>query len=289
LFHHAIAQSSAVLLPASRHISQTQANHPPLEQDGLKFAEHFNIDNDIHASDRLRQLSAEQVIAVPTQPGSMNPVVDGVFITEDLGKTFNDGNFHPVDYIAGVNSWEASLAKSLASMPAEFLFGLLTKTYGLSGYEQAISDVYGEKTSLAETNQMLFADSFHASSYHLAEQVAKHGGNSYLYWFAYQPQGVDKAIPGVPHGSEVPYIFGSLDQRDRVGSPPVTDKDLKVSQQVQQYWVNFAATGNPNGPNLANWPKMTDQQPNWLIIDETFTTSPDLMESRMKLWQKTYR
>src|SRR5436853_3309211 len=36
---------------------------------------------------------------------------------------------------------------------------------------------------------------------------------------------------------------------------PFTEADRKVSDIVQQYWVNFARTANPNGGKLPNWPK----------------------------------
>jgi para-nitrobenzyl esterase len=29
---------------------------------------------------------------------------------------------------------------------------------------------------------------------------------------------------------------------------------VALSKQIQSYWVNFAKTGNPNGPGLPHWP-----------------------------------
>jgi len=32
-----------------------------------------------------------------------------------------------------------------------------------------------------------------------------------------------------------------------------TDADRKLADQVSSYWVNFAATGDPNGKSLPKW------------------------------------
>ena len=55
---------------------------------------------------------------------------------------------------------------------------------------------------------------------------------------------------GAYHAAEIPYAFGNLTDPRR----PYTDVDRKLSEIVSGYWVNFAKTGNPNGPGLPKWP-----------------------------------
>lgn len=71
---------------------------------------------------------------------------------------------------------------------------------------------------------------------------------------------------GAPHACEIEYCMGNL---SLVADYAWTKDDYKVSETMQNYFVNFIKTGNPNGENLPVWSaaKGSDKTPPVMIVD----------------------
>lgn len=69
---------------------------------------------------------------------------------------------------------------------------------------------------------------------------------AYLYYFDLDAPGDDNRAF---HSADVRYIFGTLDRSWR----PYGMRDYQASEQMMDYLVNFARTGDPNGPGLPTW------------------------------------
>ena len=101
----------------------------------------------------------------------------------------------------------------------------------------------------------------------------------YRYFFDLGSPG-DKNHPaamGAFHSDDIDYVFGTLDQRPEATWRP---EDRKLSEQMGQYWTNFARTGDPNGTDLPKWPTYgpTEWQVMWL--DANSAAKPDPYRER---------
>ena len=74
---------------------------------------------------------------------------------------------------------------------------------------------------------------------------------------------------GAYHSGELAYVFNNL---DIVGLGWETI-DRELSDTIADYWVNFAKTGNPNGPGLPEWPKYNPELDIVQILDADIKAS----------------
>ena len=63
-------------------------------------------------------------------------------------------------------------------------------------------------------------------------------------------------------------------------------EDLAVSRMAQSYWVNFAKTGDPNGPGLPAWPAYDTGRR--LIIDVDTRAEREKVRARYEFLDQFY-
>ena len=80
---------------------------------------------------------------------------------------------------------------------------------------------------------------------------------------------------GAVHSAEIEYAMGNLDGNKVYAWMP---EDFQVSKTMQEYFVNFIKTANPNGKGLPNWPKFDANQR--MIIDVKTRAEADNVRKR---------
>jgi para-nitrobenzyl esterase len=249
LFHRAIGQSGSWmgLGPSPAMLTRARA-----EQDGLKAATEAGVTT----VEQLRAMSAADVTAKLGRGAGM--LVDGWIIPEDPSDVFAVGRQNTVDVLVGSNRDDLSFVPQNAT-PEQFeqsaraRWGELVDQY-LRLYPHA-TDEEASKSQADSSNDGAF---WHMRLF--ADQQKKQGRQAWLFYFAQNPPGPAGQPPfPAAHASEIPYAFNNLGLPALFPDPSepalsaASAPDLAVADQMSSYWVNFARTGDPNGPGLPTW------------------------------------
>ncbi len=243
----------------------------------------------------LRAMDAQDVFANIRGQGM---IIDGYIIPEDLSVAFANGRQLKVDVLTGSNEDEGSFTGAFGP-PAT-----------LASWEQGEGFRWGDLVELgraaypvttdeeaAAASTMPFGDNMSWLHRQFAEYQAGIGQNAYHYWFKHDPlYDPDRADLGAAHTGEIPYVFGNLcAPRTYPGGSSVdlmcgNPDEEAFADMVSQYWVNFAATGNPNGEGLPEWPSVDQLGPNEaMLLDGADTgVGPWLGEAKIALYDAMF-
>jgi para-nitrobenzyl esterase len=261
LFHKAIAESGgsrdSVLTARPMREDGVDPNYPvSAETIAITFARSMGIDGtDQAALASLRALSAEHVLRGAPAPGAKappietTPILDGKLVTETAETAYKARRQPHVPLLLGSNSADTAGNRVMATTKEQ----LFARFGQWSAQAKAAYDPDG-LTDLAVLVARANDDFGQAEPARFAANAfAANGSPVYLYRFSYVQAAMrEQSRAGAPHGGEIGYVFDML-SAGRGGVP--TPEDQAVARMAQSYWVNFAKTGDPNGPGLPAWPR----------------------------------
>ncbi len=267
------------------------------EQQDMKFTEAAFDTTDLAA---LRKIPADQLVKeteteLKQLHVSFSPDIDGWFLPESVPDIYAAGKQAHIPLLAGWNADEdrGTVIFSKPPVTAESFTAQAQSMFGPDADEFLKLYPTNSKAEALRSAGDFSSDRFIIySTWRWLEAQVKTGGEPvYRYRLDLDPPG-DKFHPagiGVFHSDDIEYVFGTLDSRQgAVWSP----EDRKLSDEIQQYWTNFARTGDPNGNDLPKWP-VYNAAGGWQVmhLNTTSEAKPDAQRNRYlfldKVWGKS--
>ncbi|MCV9878156.1 carboxylesterase/lipase family protein [Brenneria izbisi] len=257
LFQKAIIESGS-----GRYNLVPQQSWQHAEQAGIAFANANGISgNDETALAALRQIPADSVVnglnmATMMSVDYSGPMTDGKLITGEPQDLYRQGAFQQVPLMIGVTDDDIGFPPQVTTLDEA------VTDFADSQRQKALQAYHGMSPQAVAT--AIASDRFMVEP---ARFVARIWENAAIpvwqFRFGYVAESMRAQWPAAVHASEIPYVFNTLTARY---GDNVTASDQAVAQQMHQYWVNFARSGNPNAAGLPTWNRYNSQQDNILLI-----------------------
>jgi para-nitrobenzyl esterase len=240
-----------------------------LENGGLSFLSNF-----------LAEVLSAGTDAPHVEDLPFAPTVDGYVLTDTPLATIQAGKHNHVPLVIGTNAQEraAFLPSSLVpanangcSVFASLVNDLLPDTApaALQAYPCNTAD----PTSGYKQLTAVLTDAFFACPSRRALRAAAATQTEPVYRYLF-------SVGVAGHGAEMPYVFNTF---PTVGVSP-TPADSTLSSQMQSYWVNLAASGNPNGAGLPAWSTYKPTADNALELNTPITDTSAIDAAGCDFW-----
>lgn len=298
LFHRAIAQSCGNAPAHLRKLSESNAGLECAESLGLRFAGALGLEEKKGALQKLRQIPVNDLVSTwfktvqhdPTGSGVTGAwqlnhlIVDGQVLQESPSEVFRTGNQHGVPFIIGTVADEGTMFQLFLFMGPPDLSRyrlFVEKAFGKA--KDRVLEEYkaGDDQEAGAAACDILGSGFFCGARRLARSMSAVQPLTFRYLFSMPPKFFLYQIPGIPdwkkhfrcfHAAEIPFVFHFM------SLPGYEEEDRALADQVAGYWARFARTGNPNGDGAPHWPMYSQQNEEYIILDNPVRTGRGYQE-----------
>ena len=265
LFQRAIAESGGLFEPIQMAPDYLLAN---AEAVGEKYLASLGVSSIA----QMRKLPASDLLH-GNAASITHPVIEPYVLPLSPYEVFASGRQNDVPVLIGSNTEEARSLIDVSKVKAATFAADLTAAFGplppalIAAYPYS-TDAEARQARLDLERDLRFGWDMWA----WARLQAKTGHNRVFYYSFQQrppfPSGSVYAGWGASHYAELWYVFDHLDQ----DAWQWTRGDRNLAAEMSGYWVNFARSGDPNGPGLPTWPAFDNAQPQVQYLADPITS-----------------
>jgi para-nitrobenzyl esterase len=277
LFHRAICQAGAYATGFTSALSRDEATDLSRE-----FLAHLHVSA---TPEKLAGLPVELLLsaqsALSSWALSWRPVADGEVLPESPELAAEHGSTAKVPLLLGTSLHEADVLGKYggvfaAGTPAELVPALGERVKGLFEKYRA-AQVEREPKEI--TKAILSDWFFRIPSILFAETYGENGAPVYMYLFTWKhPM---KPEVRATHGSEGPFIFGTLEATGQTRDAPGAGK---LSRAMQDAWLAFAKKGDPSHPGIPPWHAYSAEHRATMVFDDTVREIEDPYGQERLAW-----
>ena len=246
--------------------------------DSQKFVKILKCDQAKDPIKAMRAKSSAEIIKA--YPFSLNirsgpvfgPIIDGYIIPDNPQKLYQMGKNFDLPLIIGSNADEGNLFYQ--QMSVEKYKSWLKLNFGKHA-DEVFKMFPAEKNEDVKPayDRVISVSAFTEPSRFVARSRDGRKAKTYLYHFTRVIPNDFGRFVGAGHAMDIFYIFGIIDKK--LG---FSDVDFDLSNKMMDYWVNFAKTGDPNGPGLPLWPSYETKTDQNIEFGDTIKVNKHLLK-----------
>lgn len=239
LFHRGIAQSAYGIPSHTRKKAR---------ESGIAVARAVGLPGASATLAQLREVAPERFFGLRDPATNLAPgfIVGDAAMPRPILEAFQKKLQAPLPLVIGSNSNEATVAVAFGLDPAQ----LIERMRAARVLVQPLYPGVDDRDALG---RYLIRDLVFTAFARRIAYLQSQRAPTWRYYFSHVPEGQQATAPGVAHGGEIAFVFGTAGVCGCLPEP-FTATDHALARRTGDYWVAFARSGDPNVAGAPAWP-----------------------------------
>jgi len=254
-------------------------------------------------AERIRDVPAEELLAAQAKVSlamagagglPFQPVHDGDALPRRPLDAVAEGSAAGISVLAGTTQDEARLFTSFdPNATPKDEAELLARCVGLIGSEErsrAAVEAYRRarpEGSLGDVWSAIMTDQiFRLPAARLLDAQSRQTDQTWMYLFTWATPAFGGTL-GSCHALEIPFVFNNLDKPGASAfTGAATPEMQQLAETMQDAWIAFARTGDPNHPGLPRWERYEPGRRATMVFNASCAAAEGAGCEQLALWEE---